>query len=370
MTARCPKKLCRLAWVTFPIWLAVLASPGLAAGQNSSVIHLIPLQRWGLASVQNSGVDQVGQWGEDPAIEREFGVKSVAVRTYRFDDSGDTVEAVCEEAPDATSAYGLFTYYRAEGMRPAQGIPLSASDAHVTLMARGPFFIRVLRPDGGVYGESGFRALLAMIGGKYPAAELTEDLGTFLPTRGLVPGSAKYLLGPVAASHVVPSFPAALIAFNKGAEAEVGSYVENKGTKGTLTLMVINFPTPQMARAQFGVINEALGRGNGAIQSRLQPPFVLAVVRAPSEASATRFLNEFTVTKQFSRDARYPGKESLAGQVVQLLVANAILILAVIGFSLVGGFVVFVLKRLTRKWFPRWALVEGEGAGITTLKLS
>ena len=374
MTAFSRKVPVWLVWSVWSVGLAILISPCRAAAQDSSVIHLIPAERWKLSNVQNSDVNQVGQWGGDPAIETEYGVKSVTERTYRFDDTDDTVQAIFEETADATSAYGLFTYYRTQDMKPDSGVPLSASGAHVTLMARGPFFIRILGPGTGVYRESGFRALLTMVGGRYSAAELSENLGTFLPMRGLIPGSAKYLLGPNAAGHVVPSFPAELIGFKEGAEAEVGTYVESAGSKGTITLLVINYPTPQMARAQFEIIDRALGvdqnREHGAIRSRLRGPFVLVVVNAPSKLSATRFLDEFSVAKQFSRDARYPGQKSFAGQVVELLIANAILILVVIGFSIVGGFAVFLLKRLTRKWFPQWAFVEGEEAGITTLKLS
>jgi hypothetical protein len=64
---------------------------------------------------------------------------------------------------------------------------------------------------------------------------------TFLPSTGLVPGSARYILGPASLNAYAPELEAARPGFDEGAEAQVADYRIGK-------LALFYYPTPEMAR--------------------------------------------------------------------------------------------------------------------------
>ena len=126
-------------------WLvAVLtALPFLCSAQEKPfVMPLVPAANWRQVDSQPLPLSAVSKYGGDPAVEQEYGVKALELRTYQL---GKTrTQVVVEPTPDATSAYGLLTFYQTPAMTPEKGIQLAVRDANQTLMARGNNFIRFL----------------------------------------------------------------------------------------------------------------------------------------------------------------------------------------------------------------------------------
>ena len=344
--------------------LRVLAAP---AQQKPSIVTLIPAAAWQITSSQPADTTVLARWGGDPAIEHEYGVTAFIERSYEFDNHVASV--LLEQAADASSAWGLLTFYRTAAMPDLPGLPLSVTGPGGALLARGRYFIRVARPPNYPLSESDYRALLKTVGGSPPSARALEELPPALPSSGMIRGSAKYLLGPLAVARVLPSFPANLIGFDRGAEVQIAQY--STGSPTPLTLMAISYPTPQIARMAFDTIRNGLGSSpaNANLECRRQDTYVFLAMDARSHQAAAQFLDEFKVAKTMSQDQQYPGGRPLALQLMNLLLANAILIMALLVFSVVGGLVVFVSKRLARKWFANSIWVEGEDGGIIVLKL-
>lgn len=347
-----------------------LLTASFAFTEKPSVIPLIPTTNWRLVRSERVELKAVEEWGGDLAIEREYGVKSVIERAY--DLEGNVAKVLLEQAADASSAYGLLTFYQTQMMKPEKDLPLTVSGSQGALMARGPFFIRVVRPANYPLSDTDFRSLLILLGGMRSPTGTAAGLPQPLPSRGLVPCSEKYLLGLEAARRVLPSFRTDLIGFAQGAEAQVASYRVGPTGSTPVSLLFINYPTPQIARIRFGAMEKFLNlnrdRGPGALYGRRHGSFVLMVLNSDSQAAATKVLDEFTVSEQFSWDERYPGEKSVTLQMLELILANMVLVLILIGFGILGGVLIFVFKRLAAKWFPQsaWAHPEEE---ITRLKL-
>ena len=104
----------------------------------------------------------LSKYGGDLAVEREYGVKVLELRTYQLGKM--RTEVVVERTPDATSAYGLLTFYQTPAMTPGKDIQLAAGDANETIMARGDNFIRFLRSKDASLSESEYQALLIFVG--------------------------------------------------------------------------------------------------------------------------------------------------------------------------------------------------------------
>ena len=121
---------------------------------------------------------------------------------------------------------------------------------------------------------------------------------SFLPEDGLVQGSQRYALGPA-------GFQAALgalqrtgfsslgseIDFKTGAEAVLGQYWLGKGPKDVLLL--IEYPTPQLAEQHLHHLEAALSGKPGAAETTVvRRGSLLSLILAPSSTQAAQTLRE------------------------------------------------------------------------------
>jgi hypothetical protein len=353
-------------------WLIALSviysrSQVASAQEKPDLVTLVPAPEWQLTGSQPTDASALERWHGDAAIEHEYGVTALTARTYQF--NGHKADVLIEQTTDTSAAYGLLTFYRSAAMAPVRGMLVTSELGDVTLMVRGPAFIRCSVSARETLAEPDYRALLKTIGGPPPSARALEQLPAPLPSAGRLQGSERYLLGPLAAGRILPLFPANLIGFDAGAEVQTADYALGADK---LTLVAINYPTPQIARTAFDSISGKLGAPTGAkpdeFESRREDTYVLVTLNATSAAVANRFLDQFKVSKTISED-QVTSEHSEAMQLVNLLFANAVLIVALAGVSLAGGLLVFASKRLARRWFANSAFVEAENGGFTILNL-
>ena len=147
-------------------WAVVLTAIALVcfATEKPQVIPVVPQSNWRFLDSHPLPLAVVSQYGGYPAVEQEYGVKGLELRTYQL---GKTAARVMEEqAADTPSAYGLLTFYQTREMSPPQGIKLAMGDANQTLMARGDKFLRFLRGKDST--DSEYHALLLFVGEANP----------------------------------------------------------------------------------------------------------------------------------------------------------------------------------------------------------
>lgn len=353
-------------WVARGAVLLGVCLPSLA--QKPTVIPLLPAANWRQVDSKTLPLPVVTNYGGDPAIEQEYGVSSLEDRTYALADK--RVEVVVEAAPDPSAAYGLFTYYQTTSMVPVKGIQYAVSDPRESLMARGRNFIRFLPPQASSLSDNDWQALLILVGGTRPSANALASLPTPMPKPGLIPGTEKYALGLEAASRVLPSVRPDLIGFSQGAEVQLAEYQSEKERS---TLVAITYPTPQIARIRFGAMSSFLDlnqeRGPAPLYGRRQGSFVFLVVNASTPAAATTLMDLFSVAQNVSWDQRYPGDKPFALQVLELILANIMLIVILVGACIAGGILVFLSKRLAHKYLPEWEWGNPEGESLIRLNL-
>ena len=327
------------------------AFPPLFCAQNVSVIPLVPTANWQLSAKQALSLDEIKNYGGDPAVESEYGVKSFEVRTYQLD--GASVQVVVESASDVSDAYGLLTYYQNESMHPDKTIELAMTGPQGSLMARGRSFIRLLRPNGSQVSDNDFRALMIFVGGTRPTRDSLENLPPLLPASGLIPGSTKYILGPVTAQQVVPNLPTDLIGFDQGAEIQLGEYHVGNSRS---TIVELSYPTPQIARPRFTKMSDALAlnqdRGANSLYARRDGSFIFLALKAGNKADATELLDHFSVNEQLSWDQKYPGDKTIGRQLFELIMGNVFLTLVLAGSGVAGGLLIVLSRRVTARIFP------------------
>jgi hypothetical protein len=340
---------------------ALLAVPLHCLAQKPNTITLIPAANWREVDSQSLPLEAIRNYGGDPIIDSEYGVKSFERRIYQL---GSTrVDVVIEPATDPTAAYGLLTYYQTSTMTTEKGIQLAVGDAQGALMARGRNFIKFFPPKELALSDNDYLALLIYVGGTRPSARALESLPAPMPAAGLLPGTEKYLLGPQAARRVLPDFRTDLLGFDQGAEAQVADYLSGRVRS---TVLAISYPTPQIARIRFGAMKNFLDvnqdRGKASIYGRREGSFVFLVLNAGIPQVASNLMNEFKVASHVSWDERYPGDKPFTLQILELILSNIMLILILVGICIAGGLLLFLSKRLVFRYFPgtEWANPEGE----------
>ena len=335
-------------------WLAAVLTvfPYLCSAQEKPHhTPLLPATDWRQVNAQPLPLAAVTQYGGDPAVEQEYGVKALELRTYRLDKTQSQV--VVEAAPDATSAYGLLTFYESPAMAPEKGLELTVSDADQTLMARGNNFIRFLHNKDALPSPSEFQALLIFVGGSKLPASMIKSLPHPMPPDGLVPGSEKYLMGLEAAKRALPSFRTDLIGFEQSAEVQLGQY---RSGKGTSTLISISYPNQQIARVRFGALSNFMGlnrdHGEDSAYGKRDGSFVFLVLNASDAKAASGLMDQFKVTTTISWDKPYVSERSFTLQLIHMILAIFLLTAILIGSCIVAGFLFFLSRRIAARFFP------------------
>ena len=344
----------------------ILASSAAMGGaQHTTIVNLASLPKWQVQKSQNVSLNDVRQWGVQPSVDIEYGVTKVEIRTYGQENQN--LQAVVEKAPDPSSAYGLLTFYQNESMKPEKGMKLTVVGPKQALMARGTFFVRVMRPSQ--MSDQDFRSALIAIAGAAPSANALALLPPSLPPQGIIPGSEKYVLGPVALQRAVPSIPADLVGFQQGAELQAAEY-RHEGQP--VTLIFISYPTSPIARARYAAMEQSLGvnrkSGAGAIYGKLQRSYVLLVQGAGSKEVASNVMGRLRIEQQVSWDQAPPGKP-VSVQMAHLILGNIMLVLLLVGLAVLAGVLLFVSRIIAARWFPHSDWARGYEDSIIRLNL-
>jgi hypothetical protein len=175
-------------------------------------------------------------------------------------------------------------------------------------------------------------------------------LNTYLPPKGLVPHSERYILGPWTLRNATPQIPASAVNFDFGTEGEIAKY------RNGVLLAVFSFPTPSMARQQLPEFQKIAGA-----TAKRTGPFVAVALGPPS--AAAKLLDAVNYQGVVAENEKPPVKPlelkpETAGQMILAIFMLAGLLL---GFCLLSGLAVGGTLRLAR----RFGYSAAEGSLIT-----
>ncbi len=347
---------------------ALIALAPLANAQKPSAISLISPSDWLVASSIKTELDVVRDYAGEPAVDREYGVKSVEIRTYQ--SGSRSVKVLIEPSADPSAAYGLVTFYRKESMPQVGGVPLAYMGSDGALLARGPFFFRIPRAAAD-NSDSDLKAIVLILANSHTPGEAKVTLPDALPHQGLVLGTEKYLLGEEAARRVLPYFRTDLLGFDQGAEVQSGNY---KVGIGRATLLVIEYPTPQMSRARFGEMEKALAlnqdHGPGSTYGRRLGSYVILVLNSGTQATAKSLMDVFKESGQITQHQPNITAKSVVIQMGQLILANLIFVMILGGIAVGGGIAFFLAHEFFKRWLPNTQWGSPDEATIIRLKLN
>jgi hypothetical protein len=356
--------------VGLAIAIAFICLPGIGSGVSTPPVHaaghssiqepaLLPPQ-FGGWEMQGSGQKSTDPVAADPtnaAVLKEYRFTDLASSTYTRDD-GRTLKVRAARFADASGAFGAYTFYLQPEMTKEQIGDQGASLGQRVLFYRGNVLV-----DAQFSKESAMSgAELRELAGALPrpdgnAANLPAFI-EFMPRRGYVANTQKYVMGPAALTALAPPVPADLVDFNASSEVSMGRY---ETSSGEATLMLISYPTPQLAAEHLRRIDAAhqmtqpqngvssIENAGSFFDKRTGPILVIATgpVSDSDAKSLLRMVNyEASVTWNTPTDN--PQARDL-----YMLILNIVILCAIVGgLAVVAGVAFGGIRILMKRWYP------------------
>jgi uncharacterized protein DUF6599 len=299
------------------------------------------------------------QSGSDPAIVdqayapllKEYGFTDFATATYIREGRKLTVKAA--RFADASGAYGAFTFYKQQEMLTEKIGDQGASLNERVLFYRGNILVDAVFQKLSAMSAAELRDLAEALPLPAGSARNLPNLQTLLPRINYVKNSAKYVLGPLALEKVGVPLDAGLVNFGTGAELVLGNYTTDEGSA---TLVLISYPTPQIAVERVKAIEAAKGSTAGsdphepsAFVKRSGPIVAVASGQiSAKEARSLLALVSYDADVTWNENTSFTKKDNLANLLVNIILLCFILI----GLAMVAGLVFGGFRIVMKRFFP------------------
>ncbi len=357
--------------------VALLGAFSAYAADQATTASLLPKQFAGWQQF-NKGIHT----SQDPAVAdpvnaallKEYGFTDFASANYTRDDGRKlTVKAI--RFADASGAYGAFTCYRLPDMPEEQIGDLGASLNYRVLFYRGSVLVDAVFDKTSAMSAAELRELSRLLPLPAGGAQNLATFLSYLPRTSEQKARTKYIVGPVGLQKINSPIPAQLVDFSTGAEVASTTY---SGAGGDSTLMLISYPTPQMATAHLHAIEEAVQQNAnspgsvpalaaGPIFSKRTGPLLVVVGGTTSHEQAQALLASVNYEASVTWNEKNPfDKRGNIGTIVvnALLLSGVVAILALIAGLAFGG-----VRVLARKLFPNSSLGRPDETEFISLHL-
>jgi hypothetical protein len=336
--------------------------------------------------------DQVGGWqlkgsvteSKDPAVAdqpsaavlKEYGFQRFEKASYTRDD-GRTLDVKAAVFNDASGAYGAFTFYKTPAMLNEKIGAQASSLNNRVLFYQGNVLIDAVFDKLTVMSAAELRELAGLIPRPSGNSANLPSLPVYLPKQAYEKNTAKYVLGPVTLDRVGTPIPTPLVDFKSGAEVEVAKY-EIAG--GDATLMLIEYPTPQLAIEKLKQIDALHGTRPQARQPEVASivdvvPFfvkrtgpIIVIAAGPlsqNEANALLGSINYEADVTWNENTYVSKKDNLANLLFNVIILCGI----VVGLALIAGLAFGGFRLMMKRLFPDKVFDRREDIEIISLHL-
>jgi hypothetical protein len=307
---------------------------------------------WTMSGKPTTGTDPAAIDPAQAAIMKEFGFVDFSQATYTNGDNQATVKAA--RFADATGAYGAFTFYRQPQMNAETVGTMGVSNNE-----------RILFFKSNILVEAKFNKITAMTGAatRELAAQLPVVEGTaatlptlpgYVPHSDVIPNTAKYIVGPAGYGNSGLQIPAQVVDFTRGAELLT---VKAQADGGTSDLLLVSYPTPQIAMEKLKAFEAANPKDqNATFAVKRSGPIVAVVTGAISERGARAVLNNVNYEAEvtWNENTGLGKRDNIGNIVIAGLTLAALIFVISIGTGAIFGFGrVFLRKVLPAKYAPK-----------------
>jgi hypothetical protein len=350
----------------FVCGFALVSAAAVCAQQQSPAKQVLPKQfrDWKLTSCADKPVRPaaVGK------LAKEAGER--AYETCGYSSGERSVEISLGVYQDPSSAFEAYTSLLKPGEMPAKLGQVAAFDKDGVVIQEGSLLLEstanISRDD-----------LAALVKALEAKSEMTPlpPIRAYLPTEGRLLGSERYALGPEglkaalegAGQTETAEFIRA-VGFADGGEAMLARYSEPG--KGTGVLLLLEYPTPNVAEQQIHHLAEVLpASAKVAEQNIVRKGSLLSIVLAPSSADYAASLREranYETQVIWNEPHQTLTDPPLLSTIAKIFVATGVFMVVTIVLGIAFGGVRIITKRL----FPGKVFDRPEQIEVLQLGLS
>ena len=266
----------------------------------------------------------------NPAALEEDGPQRSAV--VNFEGPGNrTMHVEATEFKDVSGATAAFSVLAGRGMHELKGVGAQAFEGGGGgVLFRTGAAVAVAFPASAA-DVSALGSLAAAMPIATGSQAMQPVLPTLFPSRGLVPGSLRYALGPASYMAEGGVLPAAGLGWSQSLEAATALYNDRRGSE-TLTLLL--YPTPSIAGAHLRSVQGLLGGlGAGFRNAKTRRDgSLLVLANGTFSPDAAQALTENTHLRQIlSTDKAMPTPDVIETRKTFGLFANVIMFALFLG---------------------------------------
>ncbi len=319
-------------------------------------------------------------------VLKEYGFVRLEKAAYTRDDGRNlTIRAAVFE--DASGAYGAFTYYYSPEMEEETIGGQAAFLNNRVLFYQGNVLVDAVFDRMSVMSAAQLRQLAGLLPQAAGGKNKPPSLPAYLPKRtfagssdrslekNLEKNTTKYILGPVTLDRVGSPLPTSMVDFKSGAEVVIGKYALNAGDS---TLMLIEYPTPQIAAErlrQIDASHQLTQQQPGVVPILDVGPFfdtrtgpILVIASGPLSKREARSLMSsisYEADVTWNENTYVTKKDNLANFLFNAIVLCGI----VVGLALVAGIAFGGLRVIVKRFFPDSVFDRREAMEIISLHL-
>jgi hypothetical protein len=313
----------------------------------------------------------------DPAntpVLKEYGFTEMQSATYVRDD-GRKLLIKAARFDDASGAFGAYTFYYQPEMNREQIGDQGASFNQRILFYRGNILVDAVFDRVTAMSAAELRDLAGLLPRPVGNAGSLPPVLAYMPHRDYIANTEKYIEGPSALAQASAPLDAHLVDFSKGTEVVLGKY---KIAGGEATLMVISYPTPQIAADHMKVIDAS------QLNAQQQPgiasivdagPFydkrsgpLLAIAAGPLSQSEARSLLgsvSYDADVTWNQNTFFDKKNNIGNLIVNVILLCGILV----GLMLVAGIAFGGVRIAIRSLLPGKLIDRPEQVEFISLHL-
>jgi hypothetical protein len=311
-------------------------------------------------------------------VLKEYGFQRLEKAAYTRDDGRNlTIKAAV--FADASGAYGAFTYYQSPEMADETIGGQGASANNRVLFYQGNILVDAIFDKVSVMSAAQLRQLAGLLPQAEDSKRKPPALPMYLPKASVERhperNTTKYVLGPVALDRVGSPLPAGMVDFAAGAEVVMARYGVNAGDS---TLMLIEYPTPQIAAERLRQIDAShhMTQQQPGVSTILDVgPFfdartgpIIVIAAGPLSKSEARSLMSsisYEADVTWNENTYVSKKDNLANFLFNAIVLCGI----VVGLALVAGVAFGGMRIMTKRLFPDSIFDRREAVEIISLHL-
>src|SRR5580698_4018698 len=326
--------------------IALFSAPSLSAQQMVVPKQILPkeFRSWRQTSCRSNSTD-FGFW-------KEAGLRTVNDCEYAAD--GNTVEIRLAQYNDPSSAYEVFTSLLRSEMMPAKLGQVAAFDKDMVLIQEGTF---VLRSTANV-SQDDLGALVKAVDTQSEKTPL-PPIRTYLPTPSRMVGTERYALGPEALQAALHGLGETdseglvkAAGFANGAEAMVARYSKPGMMGGTGVLLLLEYPTPQLAEQHIHHLDELLpASAKVGEQNIVRKGSLLSLVLSPSSpefAASLRDAANYETQVTWNEASQAATDPPITSTLVKIIMGTGVFMVAAVVLGIAFGGV----RVVTKRFFP------------------